>query len=54
MFIEVDVKYIRETILSKFFRCYWIRLIALDKKNYKELVDMTVEIVLIACGIYIN
>jgi splicing factor 3B subunit 1 len=42
--IGVDAKYVRETILSKFFRCYWIRLIALDKRNYKELVDMTVEI----------
>lgn len=40
----VEPKYVKDTILSEFFRCFWIRRMALDKRNYKQLVDTTVEI----------
>ena len=40
----VDAKYVKDVILNEFFRCFWIRRMALDKRNYKQLVDTTVEI----------
>ncbi|CAD5209768.1 unnamed protein product [Bursaphelenchus xylophilus] len=40
----VEAKYIRDEILPPFFRAFWNRRMALDRRNYKQLVDTTVEI----------
>nr|KAJ3419309.1 Splicing factor 3B subunit 1 [Polyrhizophydium stewartii] len=40
----VDAKYIRDEILPEFFRNFWVRRMALDRRNYKQLVETTVEI----------
>lgn len=37
----VEVDYIREEILPDFFRSFWIRRMALDRRNYNQLVDTT-------------
>jgi len=38
------VSYIREHIVPGFFSNFWIRRNAVDKKNYRQLIDTTVEI----------
>ncbi|GFP83788.1 splicing factor 3b subunit 1 [Phtheirospermum japonicum] len=40
----VDADYIRSDILPEFFRNFWVRRMALDRRNYKQLVETTVEI----------
>ena len=40
----VEPEYIKEDILPEFFRCFWVRRIALDRRNYRALVATTVEI----------
>lgn len=40
----VQVVYIREEIVPSFFANFWIRRNAVDKKNYKQLIETTVEI----------
>ncbi|KAK1922157.1 armadillo-type protein [Papiliotrema laurentii] len=40
----VTPTYIKEEILPEFFRAFWVRRMALDKRNYKQLVETTVEI----------
>merc|ERR1719333_1193338 len=40
----VEPQYIREDILPPFFRNFWVVRMALDKRNYRQLVDTTVEI----------
>lgn len=40
----VTVAYIRDEIVPEFFACFWIRRNAVDKKNYRQLIDTTVEI----------
>ena len=40
----VDPTYIKEEILPEFSRNFWVRRMALDKRNYKQLVETTVEI----------
>merc|ERR1711904_608013 len=40
----VEQSYIREDILPPFFRNFWVVRMALDKRNYRQLVDTTVEI----------
>uniref|UniRef100_A0A0E0JZU3 Uncharacterized protein n=1 Tax=Oryza punctata TaxID=4537 RepID=A0A0E0JZU3_ORYPU len=40
----VEADYIRNGILPKFFSHFWIRRMALDCRNYKQLVETTVEI----------
>lgn len=42
--IGVDANYVREAVLDEFFRCFWVRRMAGDKRNYKQLVDTTIEI----------
>jgi splicing factor 3B subunit 1 len=39
----VEADYIRNDILPKFFSHFWVRRMALDRRNYKELVETTVE-----------
>ena len=38
--------YVREEIIPEFFNNFWVRRNALDKKNYKQLIDTTAEIAL--------
>ena len=40
----VSVLYVRKEIVPEFFRNFWIRRNAIDKKNYKQLIETTVEI----------
>ena len=40
----VEPQYIRETILPDFFKAFWVRRMALDRRNYKQLVETTVEL----------
>ncbi|RYG68655.1 hypothetical protein EON64_04715, partial [archaeon] len=40
----VDASYIRESVLPDFFRHFWVRRMALDRRNYKQVVETTVEI----------
>ncbi|KAL7154348.1 hypothetical protein ABFS83_04G228200 [Erythranthe nasuta] len=40
----VEPDYIRNYILPDFFRNFWARRMALDRRNYKQLVETTVEI----------
>ncbi|KAL5548011.1 hypothetical protein UlMin_003242 [Ulmus minor] len=40
----VEAEYIRSDILPEFFKNFWVRRMALDRRNYKQLVDTTVEI----------
>ena len=39
-----DAEYIRKEIEEDFFICFWNRRMALDRKNYKAVVETTVEI----------
>ncbi|KAF9591638.1 hypothetical protein IFM89_005219 [Coptis chinensis] len=40
----VEAGYIRSDILPEFFKNFWVRRMALDRRNYKQLVETTVEI----------
>ncbi|KAJ4970947.1 hypothetical protein NE237_004046 [Protea cynaroides] len=40
----VEADYICNEILPEFFRNFWVRRMALDRKNYRQVVDTTVEI----------
>lgn len=40
----VEAQYIKEEILPHFFRHFWNHRMALDRRNYRQLVDTTVEI----------
>ncbi|CAM8938176.1 unnamed protein product [Rhodiola kirilowii] len=40
----VEADYIKSDILPEFFKNFWVRRMALDRRNYKQLVDTTVEI----------
>ena len=40
----VEAQYIKEEVLPHFFRHFWNHRMALDRRNYKQLVDTTVEI----------
>ncbi|OQV19167.1 Splicing factor 3B subunit 1 [Hypsibius exemplaris] len=40
----VEPQYIKDEILPHFFRAFWNHRMALDKRNYKQLVETTVEI----------
>lgn len=40
----VDAAYVKENILPEFFRHFWVRRMALDRRNYKQVVETTVEI----------
>ncbi|CAF3643494.1 unnamed protein product [Adineta steineri] len=39
----VEAKYIKEEVLPAFFRYFWNQRMALDRRNYRQLVDTTVE-----------
>ncbi|KAH8832641.1 small nuclear ribonucleoprotein [Flagelloscypha sp. PMI_526] len=40
----VTPQYIKADILPDFFKSFWIRRMALDKRNYKQVVETTVEL----------
>ena len=40
----VEAEYVRKDILPPFFRNFWVRRMALDKRNYRQLVETTVEL----------
>eukprot|EP00850_Spirogloea_muscicola_P020877 SM000229S07513 [mRNA] locus=s229:150597:158007:+ [translate_table: standard] len=40
----VEAEYIRKEILPEFFRNFWVRRMALDRRNYRQLVETTVEV----------
>lgn len=40
----VEPDYIRTEVLPEFFRCFWQRRMALDRRNYRALVETTVEL----------
>ncbi|OIV96195.1 hypothetical protein TanjilG_14872 [Lupinus angustifolius] len=40
----VEAEYIKSDILPEFFKNFWVRRMALDRRNYKQLVETTVEI----------
>ncbi|XP_066146291.1 splicing factor 3B subunit 1 isoform X1 [Euwallacea fornicatus] len=40
----VEPQYIKEEILPQFFKHFWNHRMALDRRNYRQLVDTTVEI----------
>uniref|UniRef100_M4BK12 Hint domain-containing protein n=1 Tax=Hyaloperonospora arabidopsidis (strain Emoy2) TaxID=559515 RepID=M4BK12_HYAAE len=40
----VEASYIKEKILPEFFRHFWVRRMALDRRNYRQLVETTVEL----------
>jgi len=40
----VEPEYIKTDVLPEFFRCFWQRRMALDRRNYRALVETTVEL----------
>jgi splicing factor 3B subunit 1 len=40
----VTPSYVRNEILPEFFKAFWVRRMALDRRNYKQLVETTVEL----------
>ncbi|XP_054168558.1 splicing factor 3B subunit 1-like [Oppia nitens] len=40
----VEAQYIKDEVLPHFFRHFWNHRMALDRRNYRQLVDTTVEI----------
>jgi hypothetical protein len=40
----VEPTYVRAEILPEFFRSFWVRRMALDRRNYRALVETTVEL----------
>ncbi|GMT37082.1 hypothetical protein PFISCL1PPCAC_28379, partial [Pristionchus fissidentatus] len=40
----VEASYIRDEILGHFFKAFWNQRMAMDRRNYRQLVDTTVEI----------
>lgn len=40
----VEAPYIREEILPHFFKHFWVHRMALDRRNYHQLVETTVEL----------
>ena len=51
----IDYSYVKEEICSEFFANFWNRRMALDRKNYKGVIDVTVEIAKkISCAEVLN
>ncbi|PGH18924.1 hypothetical protein AJ80_04251 [Polytolypa hystricis UAMH7299] len=40
----VTAAYLKEHVLQDFFKCFWIRRMALDKRNYRQVVETTVDL----------
>ena len=39
-------EYIRTEVMPEFFKNFWVRRMALDRRNYNQLVETTLEIAL--------
>lgn len=49
----VEPNYVRAEILPEFFRSFWVRRMALDRRNYRALVETTVELAnKVVCSCY--
>ncbi|KAJ1877097.1 U2 snRNP component prp10 [Coemansia sp. RSA 486] len=40
----VPAQYIKDEVLPEFFRCFWVRRMALERRQYMQVVDTTVEL----------
>ncbi|KAL6715909.1 U2 snRNP component prp10 [Lecanora helva] len=40
----VTAGYLKEHVLSEFFKSFWVRRMALDKRNYRQVVETTVDL----------
>lgn len=40
----IEPIYIRKEVMDEFFRCFWIRRMAVEKRNYKQLIETTVSL----------
>lgn len=40
----VTAQYLKDTVLNDFFKSFWVRRMALDKRNYKQVVETTVDL----------
>ena len=46
----VQPDYVRREILPEFFRSFWVRRMALDRRNYRALVETTVALANKVCA----
>ncbi|KIV82934.1 hypothetical protein PV11_04999 [Exophiala sideris] len=40
----VTAGYLKEHVLAEFFKSFWVRRMALDKRNYRQVVETTVDL----------
>ena len=40
----VTAAYLKENVLTDFFKSFWVRRMALDKRNYRQVVETTVDL----------
>lgn len=40
----VEPKYVRDDVAPEYFRCFWIRRMALDRRNFRAVVDTTLQV----------
>ncbi|CAG7941468.1 unnamed protein product [Penicillium salamii] len=40
----VTASYLKEHVLTEFFKSFWVRRMALDRRNYRQVVDTTVDL----------
>lgn len=40
----VTASYLKEHVLNDFFKSFWVRRMALDRRNYRQVVDTTVDL----------
>ncbi|KAJ9269023.1 hypothetical protein DTO212C5_4862 [Paecilomyces variotii] len=40
----VTASYLKEHVLNDFFKSFWVRRMALDKRNYRQVVETTVDL----------
>lgn len=40
----VTAAYLKENVLNEFFKSFWVRRMALDKRNYRQVVETTVDL----------
>ncbi|KAJ2249924.1 U2 snRNP component prp10 [Coemansia sp. RSA 455] len=40
----VPVQYIKDEVLPEYFRCFWVRRMALERRQYYQVVETTVEL----------
>ncbi|KAG7005881.1 hypothetical protein G7Y79_00017g042630 [Physcia stellaris] len=40
----VTAGYLKEHVLSEFFKSFWVRRMAMDKRNYRQVVETTVDL----------